>query len=237
MSSLIVSIRRCLLFLMLNSMVVYGQMGNDTIVDRDGNLYHSVTIGSQIWMVENLKVRHYRNGDTIAMLSESEPWENTTSGAFCRYSLTDFHLSTEQEQELNQYMGNLYNGFCILDERNIAPLGWHIPTVEEWEILCEFLGGKKVAGGKLKDSLNWRIERWFNPNKVLRTNETGFTALPDGGRKCDGTFLRLSEEGHLASVSSKGNIMYGVLSYLKNEVYFLTGELCQGFSVRCIKDE
>lgn len=51
-----------------------------TVTDIDGNVYHPVTIGTQVWMVENLKLTHYRNGDTIANVTEGRVWQSITEG-------------------------------------------------------------------------------------------------------------------------------------------------------------
>ena len=96
-----------------------------TVTDIDGRVYQTVRIGNQWWMAENLNVQHYRNGDPISYIGDayehtldSIKWVNSESGAYCKGRI-DY----------------LYNGFTVLDQRNIAPIGWHIPTDEEWKQL------------------------------------------------------------------------------------------------------
>lgn len=123
------------------------------VTDIDGNLYHTTTIGTQVWMAENLKVTKYRNGDPIPSLL----WEyNLKSGAYCTSNAT---------------YGNLYNWYAINDSRNVAPIGWHVATIEEWTTLINYLGGKSIAGNKLIS------QSWHNN---LTDNSSGFWALPGG---------------------------------------------------------
>jgi len=147
-----------------------------TVTDYDGNVYHTIVIGTQTWTVENLKVTHYRNGDSIANVTGNSVWKSLTTGAYCWYN---------NNIDNKTPYGALYNWFTVNDSRNIAPIGWHVPTDAEWTILTTYLGGEIVAGGKMKET---DTTHWCNPNSGA-TNESGFTALPSGLRHSyDGTF-------------------------------------------------
>ena len=102
------------------------------ITDTDGNVYHSVTIGTQTWMVENLKTTHYRNGESIANVKEFKAWFVLTSSAWCD-NMNDPANGTKY--------GKLYNGYAVMDSRKIAPAGWHVPTDAEWTTMTDYLGG------------------------------------------------------------------------------------------------
>ena len=52
------------------------------VVDIDGNQYKTIQIGDQVWMAENLRTTHYRNGKEIPNITDEE-WANQTSGAYC----------------------------------------------------------------------------------------------------------------------------------------------------------
>lgn len=197
----------------------------NSIVDIDGNIYKTVTIGSQVWMAENLKVTHYQNGDQI-MPSNGLSWVNTEEGACCELNNHPDNIKT---------FGKLYNGYAVLDRRNIAPAGWHIPSVTEWLTLINYLGGQMEAGGKLKDT----SISWTKPN-VGATNESGFSALPGGYR----TFYIEYKEAYIggywwSNTEKDSESIY--FMYLRND-YNYTGGMTSsfykhaGFSVRCVKD-
>ncbi len=159
---------------------VYG-----TMTDRDGNTYKTVTIGTQTWMSENLRVTQYRNGDPIPDVTGGAAWIALTTGASCTYANTT-------DNALIASYGRLYNWFAVSDSRNIAPAGWHVPTDAELTILATFLGGDLTAGGKMKET---GTVHWVTPNTGA-TNESGFTALPSGARSdMDGTFNFLGQYG------------------------------------------
>ena len=102
-----------------------------TVTDYDGNVYQTVLIGDQCWMMENLKVTHYRNGDPIPHVTDGEIWSGLTSGAYCHYDNDEGNVST---------YGRLYNWYAVEDSRNIAPDGWHVPTDTEWKQQEMYLG-------------------------------------------------------------------------------------------------
>ena len=119
------------------------------VTDIDGNSYKIEMIGKQIWIVENLKVTHYRNGNPIPNLSRQDDWNDTKLGAYCNYDNDESNVET---------YGRLYNWFSVNDKRGLVPKGWHIPTDEEWDKLVDYLGGDEIAGRKLK-SIGTR-SRW-----------------------------------------------------------------------------
>lgn len=143
-----------------------GDDNNKQVIDIDGNVYQTVTIGTQVWMVENLNVTRYRNGDSIPNIRDSYHWNNINTGAYRDYNDDPVNSIT---------YGRLYNFYNIRDSRQLCPAGWHVPTDEEWRILRELYGGIN-AGGSLKEA---GTEHWQNPNTGA-TNVSGFTALPGG---------------------------------------------------------
>jgi len=140
-----------------------------TITDYDGNVYHQVTIGIQVWLVENLQTTHYRDGTAISYLADPTLWLNASYGVLAWYN--------NDINNKNVY-GALYNWYAVNDPRGLAPFGWHVATDQEWAILAGNLGGDVNAGGLLKDiGMNY----WASPNTGA-TNSSGFTALPGGYR-------------------------------------------------------
>ena len=135
----------------------------ETFTDIDGNVYHAVVIGTQTWMVENLKTTKYSNGDPIPTAVTS-----LTPGAYCMYNNDAVTYKADY--------GALYNWYAVADSRNIAPAGWHVPTKTDWTTLTDYLGGESVASGKLKENGS---SHWLTPNTGA-TNSSGFTALPGG---------------------------------------------------------
>ncbi len=194
------------------------------IKDFDGNIYHAVTIGRQTWMVENLKVTHYRNGDPIPEV-KGDAWRKLATGAYCNYN---------NDTTNSRVYGCLYNWFAVEDKRNLCPPGWHVPTDDEWFILSSYLGGEGVAGGKLKEA---GIGRWSYPN-VGATNESGFTALPGGYRSIKGEFQILDTYCfYWTSTAYSANAAFcRFLQYDYEGISRLDNRKTYGFSVRCIKD-
>ena len=109
---------------------------NNSAVDLDGNVYKTITIGTQVWMVENLKTTKYGNGDAIPNATANASWSLLYTGAYCWYN---------NDAANKDITGGLYNWFAVADSRNIAPEGWHVPTEAEWAIQTDYLGGTSVA--------------------------------------------------------------------------------------------
>ncbi len=198
---------------------------SSTVFDIDDNVYQTVTIGSQVWMAENLKVTHYRNGDAIPNVTDSLTWVGLSTGAYCNYNNEEGHIAV---------YGRLYNWYAVDDSRNIAPAGWHVPSDAEWQTLVDYLGGYAIAGGKMKEE---GTTHWNDPNTGA-TNESGFTALPGGDRYTHGNFSNMGHGAYFWSSteysSSLAWIRFVCCSLSDIARYNLYKHY--GFSVRCVRD-
>ena len=206
--------------------IIADDLDTTTVTDIDGNVYQTVQIGDQCWMAENLKVKHYRNGDPILHLTDNVGWTSTSSGAYCAYDNNESNVET---------YGRLYNWYAVDDSRNIAPGGWHVPTDDEWQTLVDYLGGSSVAGGKLKEA---GTEHWNSPNTGA-TNESGFTALPGGYRYgSNGSYYNMGYGGYFWSSTENYSYYawYRTLYYGNSEVGRGSSSKQYGFSVRCLRD-
>ena len=193
--------------------------------DADGNHYAVVQIGTQIWMAENLKTTSYRNNDPIPYIAVDTSWFNLSTGAYCYYN-----------HDINNYFiyGNLYNWFTVYDIRNIAPVGWHVPSDSEWTTLTTYLGGISLAGAKLKKNCS---TLWHSPN-IGATNETGFTGLPGSYRDISGPFDYIGHAGFWWSSTEHDIVTAGFwqISYGYLNVNTGDGTKTGGLSVRCVMD-
>lgn len=195
--------------------------------DIDGNMYNVVNIGTQEWMVENLKTTKYRDGSAIPYITDDYTWASQTSGAYCWY---DNYISNKATY------GALYNYYSVVDSRNLCPSGWHIPSNIEWNTLITFLGGTSIAGGKLKET---SFDYWLSPNTGA-TNETGFTGLPGGFRQgLNGSFRNMGLLGFLWSINEYNSKppWYLHLNYISSNSDLSYAVKTDGISIRCLKDQ
>jgi uncharacterized protein (TIGR02145 family) len=200
-----------------------GSNSSSTCIDYDGNAYPTFTIGTQVWMAENLRVTHYRNGDIIPNVSYNIAWSGLLIGAYCWF-----------DNDTSNKYGPLYNFYAVDDSRGLCPTGWHATSDAEWTTLTIYLGGPNIAGGKMKSVSSL----WAVPNTDA-TNNSGFSGLPGGNRQPDGNFDSESGSGHWWTSTEGDNYnawgrwlyydypVIGRLSY--NKTY--------GLSVRCMRDE
>jgi uncharacterized protein (TIGR02145 family) len=207
-----------------------------TVTDIDGNVYKTVKNGDQWWLAENLKVTHYRNGDPIPNITDQNEWSNLTTGAYCEYNNDPSHV---------EIYGRLYNWYAVNDGRNIAPVGWHVPSDEEWKLVMLFGMSRSEAddteyrgtdeGGKMKET---GTTHWKSPNSGA-TNESGLSALPGGYRHL--TTSNYVSLGHFAYFWSSteynsGSAWFRTLDYDHSGVTRSYSHNQGGFSVRCVRD-
>ncbi|MBN1781027.1 fibrobacter succinogenes major paralogous domain-containing protein [bacterium] len=204
--------------------------------DIDGNRYHTVRIGDQVWMAENLKVTRYRNGDEIPNMKDIGDWSLASIGARCDHNGNSHH---------SFIYGCLYNWYAATDPRNIAPKGWHVPSDDEWIILCMSLGMSQeeaVDEGEFGEGIGGKLKHtayWMDPNTGA-TNESGFSALPAGFRKYNGGFNVLGFQTNFWTSTQRWNseccAYCRVLHHDHSKIGRYTCNIRDGFSIRCIRD-
>ena len=192
---------------------------------EDVNL--EVRIGYNIWMIRNLDVDCFRNGDLIPHIESAEEWEeagNKGQPAWCYY---------DNDPKNGEIYGKLYNWHAVNDPRGLAPKGWHIPH-DEWERISYSLGHQKI-GGKMKSKTYWK-----SPNKGA-TNSSGFSALPGGIRNEESEFVWLGENAIFWRSKDEnyvGSDQATIYCLWNDDTCFLHNieEKSCGLSVRCVKD-
>ena len=192
--------------------------GSSIPTDADGNIYTPVTIGTQTWLLEDLKTTKFRNGDEVPLVTLDASWASSTSAARCVY---------------NTEYGVLYNWWAATDIRNICPIGYHIPTFAEITTLADFLGGQALAGGHLKEA---GTVHWNAPNTGA-DNSSGFYAKGNGYRTETGLFFDLKNYTiYLCSDSYDANNCRRGYLYTGNDDFILNFQNKKyGASIRCIK--
>ena len=204
---------------------------NNTLTDIEGNIYNTVTLGTQVWVAENLKATRYNDGTDIPNINTE--WGNLETPGYCWY---DFNVANKN------ITGALYNWPAVVSEK-LCPVGWHVPTNAEWIALVDYVGGENIAGSFLKATGT----SWDTPNSGA-TNYAGFSALP-GGASSDaiGYFNRKGIQGIWWSSTidystdvEQGRIIYRTMFY-NGSIIVSQGLLSRGgplnfLSVRCVKD-
>lgn len=193
-----------------------------TVTDIDGNIYHVVKIGTQIWLSENLKVSKLNDGTIISNISDSYNWISFTKPSYCW---------VQNNIDYKHIYGGLYNWYAVSSGK-LAPKGWHVATQDDWLLLQEYLGGFTVAGGKLKEKGSIR---WYYPNTGA-TNEVYFTALPAGYRsKATGNFNRFGQSALFwSSTGTVDNFGRFAINYDDASSNYANDNGNYGFSVRCV---
>lgn len=191
---------------------------------RNGKSYGTVSIGSQVWMAENLDVATFRNGDLIQEVASEVEWIKTgIPPAWCYYA--------NDQQNTGKY-GRLYNSYAVNDPRGLAPVGWHIPSDSEWTVLSTYLGGELIAGGKIKETKGWSF-----PN-TSASNSSGFSAIPSGLRHFEGHFKDFGDIATWWSSTKSSSDSYWIRSAnFNSEALTRVGHYGKrGIAVRCVKD-
>jgi len=207
-----------------------------TVTDADGNTYHTIAIGTQVWMVENLKTTKYNDGTAISNVTDNTAWVALSTPAYCWYN-------NDATTYKNTY-GALYNWY-VVNTAKLVPTGWHVPTTDEWTTLVNYvranLGTTSGYVAKaLAATINWTTTTSVVAigNDLSKNNSSGFSALPGGCRGYDGTFYNIGEFGNWWSSTEYGttNAWYWILHYRDHGLGESVNAKSYGLSVRCVRD-
>jgi uncharacterized protein (TIGR02145 family) len=219
----------------MNSVTATTEVNNSN--SKKNSTVETVQIGSQTWSAKNLNVSAFRNGDIILEAKTNEDWEKAAKlhiPAWCYY---------DNNSENGTIYGKLYNWFAVMDERTLAPEGFHVPKNEEYWLLLNTLGCNQYSS---------EIEKHYTANKLrstnnlwkdnqYSTNESSFSALPSGVRYDWGGFSGIKEKCYLRSISDNGDLGYtpsdlGVDDWVSGPGASTFGA-GYGLAVRCIVGE
>lgn len=193
-----------------------GDCGSFTAVtDEENNTYDIVTIGDQCWMITNLNKEA-----GIQKVTDANEWNTTTSPAWAYY---------DNDVNNGPKFGKLYNGYAVSSGK-ICPVGWHIPSVEEWEKLFQYLKGDSLASISLRkmDPL------WIG--NVHATNESRFSALPGGRRQINGSFFGFGTQAHFWASDKTSLGAKAIVITTSDGIHRSDWGLNYGMSCRCVKD-
>jgi uncharacterized protein (TIGR02145 family) len=223
--------------------VVYGNEINFTTTvtatDADGNIYNIVKIGTQFWIKENLKTTKLNDGTSIPNVTDTTAWSNLSTPGYCWYNNDSTYYKAIH--------GALYNWYTV-NTGKLCPVGWHVPTMDEWTILTDFLTingyGYQGSGDDIAKSLaatgGWSVSSYPGApgNDLTSNNSSGFTAYPSGKRWESGDFYSIDKIAFWwTSTSYNTNSAYYIAMSCNSEWVSSENWLKQsGRSVRCLKD-
>ena len=207
-----------------------------------------IKIGNQIWMKSNLDVDKFRNGDYIEQAISRYDWRRLRIEKKPAWCYPDFNIDSDGK------LGKLYNWYAILDQRGLAPEGWHIPSESDWDFLADTLGGEDIAADKLKAETEWPgYEETEIINDVEQltgvyindggNNLSGFSAFPTGMIAFGGEYFAWDTHSFFATSDWYEDDHYGqfpIFKFLYNcgtEITTTDHPLeCAGGSIRCVKN-
>jgi uncharacterized protein (TIGR02145 family) len=177
------------------------EQGDFKVKDTERNTYNTVRIGNQIWMSENLRTTKYRNGDAIPDKTYGGVDHQSTAPWYSVHPHTEIYEIDTDEEVIEAY-GLLYNSYAINNIRGICPVGWRIPSLDDWEELFGYVMnssneidstnvGNALKSCRQQDSpfggaCNTNEHpRWYSDPEHHGFDEFGFSALPGGFRSGD----------------------------------------------------
>lgn len=202
-----------------------------TVKDIDENIYHTVTIGTQTWMVENLKTTHYYDGTAIPLATGDTTTKKMTTPAYCLYN-------NDGEDTKNKY-GAFYNWYAV-NTGKLAPKGWHVATDADWTILETYVKANPGASGSASKALAATTE--WNEGEIgkdpTNNNSSGFGALPGGYLDYDGSFKTQTKSVYWWSSTryNENNALYRTLNCFYGLLRGNNLKFGNVFYVRCVKD-
>ncbi|MBK8883834.1 MAG: fibrobacter succinogenes major paralogous domain-containing protein [Bacteroidales bacterium] len=213
-------------------------LDNLVAVDVDGNTYNTVTIGSQVWFSENLRVTRLNDGEAIPLVSDNIGWEALSTPGYCWYN--------NNQSLYGSNFGALYNWFTI-NTNKLCPAGWHVPGDNDFKNLEKELGmsttdadATGLRGTNEGSKMAGRADLWADSSldSNVSFGMSGFNAVPGGHRYYEGDFQNINTSCVLYSSteSSEGIAWYRQINYNGLRIERNTFDKRDGFSVRCLRD-
>lgn len=203
-----------------------------TIFDIDSNGYQTFGIGAQTWMSSNLRTSRLNNGTQINLVTENSQWEKIDKPGYCWYN---------NDSIINARFGVLYN-YSAVETGLLCPIGWHVPTQDDWNYLIKGFGGLYEAGRKMKGNnraYNSTIPSPWGPNTF--SAPPTFLALPGGLRNAysDRQFMSADTLAYFWISSSKSNTRHSaiILKLLNDTVFSSYLPKRDGLNIRCVKNK
>ena len=218
-----------------------------TVTDVDGNYYQTVQLGSQCWMIENLRTKHFKDGTAIAQGADTSftiPYYYQPAPA----EVTDYNFD---------YYGLYYNFASVESPKGICPEGWHVPTRSEWNTLSNYVGSQcAYVCGNNDNNFAKALSSYFGwkdsdaecavGNNQSTNNLTSFGAIPMGRYNADAAkFDGVGEYSYFWTSTGYGtNTHYELTNAwttrtIYNRPYGLASQYTKtyGFPIRCLRDE
>jgi uncharacterized protein (TIGR02145 family) len=216
-----------------------------TVSDVDGNIYHYITIGTQRWMVENLRTTKYRNGELIGTTT-------TPNADISSEQTPKYQWPCNGDESIVGTYGRLYTWHVVNDSRGLAPNGWHIASIDEWTTLQNYL----IANGynfdktttdnrtakSLASNSGWLSGSQNTPvgtpaNDLTSNNSTGLSIYPSAGRFSNG-FYSIGFQSTIWTKTESGT--YAITVRINNNEAKLllnnNSSKSLGWAVRCVMD-
>jgi uncharacterized protein (TIGR02145 family) len=220
--------------------VINCQEYSQSILDNDGNWYSTVTLGSQIWMAENLRTTKYNDSTPIPLITDNKIWQQYDKPGYCWYN--------NDESNKNKY-GALYNWYAV-NTKKLCPLGWHVPdTTDIWITLYGFLSENNFGfdGDKQKIAKSMSSQKGWTQDSIAgnvgndqqSNNKSGFNMLPAGVRSYTGEFGYAGDYTHWWSSSERDtylSIGWQIMCYY-NKLAPMWKSKRVGASIRCVKNK
>lgn len=228
-----------------------------TVMDASGNNYKTIEIGSQIWMAENLRTLNFANGDEITLVYDPNIWQ-LGFGAVAVYPYDNVQGINSENEMINKY-GLLYNFRAVQNSKGICPVGWRVPSDEDWDDLENYIIGNynEITSDNIGNSLKSCRQSnsplggecstsehpfWRSHGEYHGLDLFGFSALPSGFRQNGGSFMGLGLDAYFWT-STFTAIDYQTIFPIHRQLKYESGKIIRdsltvefGFSIRCIKN-
>lgn len=227
--------------------VAYGDCGDLVVYDYDGNVYHTVQIGTQCWLKENMHTTHYVNGDPIPYGNSEESYENPY---YYRYTGADedvYGLYYNWPAAVNGSISSTANPSGI---QGVCPDGWHIPSNAEWQQLANYVSSQNEylcdndpanIGKALSSTTGWNNSGTACAvgNNRESNNATGFSAMPAGYSYSSSSYLNRYAHFWAATHDAGNSYYYAYYWYMYYGYKDLRSSYTSksyGYSVRCVRN-